>query len=373
MSVSGYQPHSRRLYVIAAVIVVVAVIVIAVLFIRRYVLLKEESARRTNALNAGPHVQVTIAKRAPGARKLALSGEARPYASVTLFPKVSGYLRRIAVDKGDRVKAGQLVAVLESPELESQYRGAVVEARNKRVFAARAATLVTTESIAIQDAQNAEAAARVAEATAASLKTQKGYLVVRAPFTGTVTARFVDPGALLQTAASSQSSAQPIVTVSRIDRLRVYIYLDQKNAALVKLGDRAMVADAARPGHEVPGRISRISGELDVKTRTMLVELDVDNRKEELLAGGFVQVALTLAMPPGVEVPVEALRLDDDVTKVAVVGAGNRVALRQVTVAESDGKMARLEGGVAEGETVILHPGVGLAAGTLVQPVKAGQ
>jgi RND family efflux transporter MFP subunit len=371
MSEKELRPHSQRLYLVAALIIAAAVIVIVFLFARRYVLVKNEAAQRSGELQAGPHVQVAVAKRAPQSRRLELPGEARPYATVTLFPKISGYLTRILVDKGDRVKSGQLVAVLESPELDSQYQAAVADARNKRIFAARAATLLATESIAIQDAQNAEAAARVAEATAASLKTQKGYQIIRAPFSGTVTARFVDPGALLQTAASSQTSAQPVVTLSRTDRLRVYLYLDQKNAGVVKVGDNGRVVDAARPGSEVTAKVSRISGELDVKTRTMLVELDLDNRSGKIPAGGFVQVKLDLALPPAVEVPVEALHMKGEKPFVVVVGQDKRVVLRPVEAGDSDGRLVSLNRGVREGEQVVLNPGPGMAGGELVRPVAA--
>ncbi|WP_243372169.1 efflux RND transporter periplasmic adaptor subunit [Geotalea sp. SG265] len=371
MSEKEFQPHSRRLYLVAALIITVAVVIILVLFIRRYILTKNEAARRSGELQAGPHVQVATARRAPSGRSLELPGEARPYASVTLFPKISGYLARITVDKGDQVRSGQVVAVLESPELDSQYQAAVADARNKRIFAARAATLATTASIATQDAENAEAAARIAEATAASLKTQKGYQVVRAPFAGTVTARFVDPGALLQTAASSQTSAQPIATISRTDRLRVYIYLDQKSAAFVKVGDKGLIADAARPGSQVAAQVSRISGELDVKTRTMLVELDLDNRSGKIPPGGFVQVKIDLVLPPAVAVPVEALHMQGERPFVVVVGRDKRVTLRPVVVGDSDGKQVRLNQGVREGEQVVLNPRPGMTGGELVQPTAA--
>ena len=180
--------------------------------------------------------------------------------------------------------------------------------------------------------------------SAESLKILKGYEVMRAPFSGTITARFVDPGALVQSATTNQTAAQPLVTLSQTDRLRIYVYLDQKNAGFVKAGDRAVIVDAVRSDVQAEARVSRISGELDPKTRTLLTELDLDNRSGRFLAGGFVQVTLKLKTPALLQVPPEALLQKGDKTFVGIVGPDNRVAFRQVTVADSDGPAVRPRG-----------------------------
>jgi membrane fusion protein (multidrug efflux system) len=298
-----------------------------------------------------------------------LSGEARPYATVTIYAKVSGYLRDIKVDRGDRVSRGQLMAVIESPELDRQYDAAVADAHSKRLFADREKLLIKDGVVSQQDYDNAEAAARTAEATAASLRSQKEYELIRAPFNGTVTARFVDPGALLQSATTNQTAALPVVVLSQTDRLRIFVYLDQKIAAFVKVGNQAVITDAARPEVQSEARVSRISGELDPRTRTLLVELDLDNRTGQFLAGGFVQVSLTLKSPSYAQVPVEAVFLKGEKSYVGVVGSDNRVTFRPVTVADSDGKMMLIATGLAEGARVILNPGIGISEGELVQTV----
>jgi membrane fusion protein, multidrug efflux system len=371
MNESGFTSR-RGLFLAGGLAVALLVVLLAVLLGSRRSQVQGELRARRADIAAGPRVPIAVARRSPAEQTVVLSGEARPFAEVTLYAKVSGYLREINVDKGDQVNRGQLLALLESPELDRQYDAAVADARTKRLFAGRERSLLKDGVVAHQDYDNAEAAAETAEATAESLKSQKEYEIMRAPFSGTVTSRFVDPGALLQSATTNQTAAQPVVTLSRTDRLRVYIYLDQKNAAFVKKGDRAEIADAARPEVHLPASVTRVSGELDLKSRTLLVELDLDNREGAVLAGGFVQVSLTLKTPPRVQVPAEALLVKGEKSYVGVVGSDNRVRFREVSVADSDGKMVRSSAGLGEGDRVVLNPGSGISEGQLVQPSEAG-
>ena len=140
---------------------------------------------------------------------------------------------------------------------------------------------------------------------------------------------------------------------------------------LCRLGDRAEISDSARPEVRLTAVVSRFSGELDPKTRTLLTELDLDNKQGLILAGSFVQVSLTLATTPLVEIPAEALLSKDDTAYVAVVTAENKANFRKVTVADSDGKMVRLTSGLSEGESVVLNSGFGLSEGMHVEPVRS--
>ena len=365
--------EARKLFLTGIGLVLLALVLLLVLFENRRVYLMNETRDRLAAIKAGPEVRMIAVKRSPGERMVSLTGEARPYAAVTLYAKVSGYLKEIRVDKGDRVDAGQVLAVIESPELDRQYESAVVDAEDKRRDAAREKILVGKNLVSQQDADHAEAAAREAEANAAALRTQKEYEVLRAPFPGTVTSRFADPGALVQSAANSQTTALPVVSLSQTGRLRVYVYLDQKDAALVRVGDRAEIADPSRPDARLAASVTRISGELDPRTRTLLAELDVANRQGLLLAGSFVQVSLKLKTAPAIEIPAEALFLRDDKTAVAIITRDNTVHFQPVVVAESDGKTVRIGSGLEEGQQLVLNPGFGITDGAQVQPVEASR
>ena len=362
---------TRRLFISGAGLVVLALVLLLVLFESRRVYLMNETRDRLAAVKAGPEVRVIFTKRSSGERLVSLTGEARPNAAVTLYAKVSGYLKKVMVDKGDRVNAGQVIAIIESPELDRQYESAVVDAQDKRRDADREKTLVKKNLVSQQDADHAEAAAREAEANAEALKVQKGYEILRAPFSGIVTARFADPGALVQSAANSQTTALPLVSLSQTDKLRVYIYLNQKDASFVRIGNNAEISDPSRPDVKLSASITRISGELDSKTRTLLAELDVDNKQGLFLAGSFVQVSLKLKTAPVIEIPAEALLMKEDRAFVAIISQGNKVNFRPVVAADSDGKTVRISSGLEEGQQLVLNPGFGITDGAQVQPVEA--
>ena len=372
MSWNSTNP-SRRLFIGGILLVVIAAVALLVVVVTHEMSLSREAKSLESSSKAGQPVNVVNATRAPDDRSVTFPGEARSYATVILYAKVSGYVKEIRVDKGDKVQADQIIAIIESPELTRQYDAAVADAKNKRLDAERALQLLKSGSVSDQSYHGSETTAEIAEKTAASLLAQKEYLTVRAPFSGTITARFVDPGALVQAATGAQTTALPIVTLSETDKLRIYVYPDQKTASLVRIGDRAEIADTARPDVKLTATVTRTSGELDLKTRTLLVEIDCDNRDSLILAGSFVQVTLHLRMPPQVEIPAKALIIRGKNTFVGVITPENKVNLRAVDIYESDGTTVRLTSGVQEGEKVALDLGQSVQDGQHVQPsMKSG-
>lgn len=358
-----------RLFFLGGVLTVLILgVMLSVLLWRHRTHLEMERQTRREAVEEGPLVRVAMATRAPDSSRLQFLGEARPYTTATIYAKVCGYLGEIRVDKGDAVREGEILAVINSPEIDRQHEAAVADARNRRSEAKRAWKLLPQSGTSQQDAETKEAAAAMAEAQALAMEVTKGYQILRAPFGGVVTARFVDPGALIQSATSAQTTTQPVVTLSETDRLRVYVYLDQKNASLVKVGDHAEVFDAARPEVRLEAMVSRTSIKLDAKTRTLLAEVDVDNRDGKLLAGSFVNVALHFKMPPAVQVPCEALVVRDGKNCVGLLTDDDKVAYGEVAVAASDGKLLTISSGLREGQRVVLNPGMTIAEGTRVQP-----
>jgi membrane fusion protein, multidrug efflux system len=365
---------SKRTFHVAGVLIVtVALLMLAALLYKQREYVRREVHSRTASVEAGPRVTVVTATGAPDTRSVSFVGEARPYAEATLYAKVSGYLSVINVDKGDTVVRDQLLAVIQSPELDRQYDAAVADATSKRLVAQRNNDLLKSGSVSPQTAEQTEAVAKSAAQIAASFLAQKGYELMRAPFPGTVTARYVDPGALIQTASTGQTTAQPVLTLSQVDRLRIYVYPDQKTASFVRVGDPADISDVARGDIKLAGSVTRTSGRLDTKTRTLLVEIDVDNAEGRLLAGSFVQVVLKIRTKPFPEVPAGALVMRGDKSFVATLSNENRVNFREVTIYESDGKTARLSSGITQGEAVILDLGESVLEGQRVQPVRADQ
>jgi membrane fusion protein (multidrug efflux system) len=356
---------------IAAGIVAVALVVggVTLIALTRSSAVRGEARRRDHLVALGPHVRVVSVGRSPPERDLTVEADAQPYATVTLYAKISGYLRSITVDKGDRVKKGQVVAEIESPELDLQDVAAAADARNKRSTAERDKSLVGPGVVSTQEYDTAVANADVAEASQKSLSRQRGYETLRAPFDGTVTARYADVGALVQSAASAQTSALPVVTIAQIDTLRIYAYLAQREAAFVHEGDEAEVTLAERPGTALPAKVTRLSHELDPKTRTMLVEIDLDNRQQLIVPGSFVRVKFKVPVPSLLEVPVAALVLRGTAPFVGVVASDNRVHFRPVKIADDDGSRARILEGLHGDERIALNLGEEVAEDGLVQPL----
>lgn len=366
----GQRRGSAWLYIAGILTVVVAAVLAFLLFTRQRTHVEAATQQLTAEGQKGPSVEIATARRVAGSDTLRLIGEARPFQSAIVYAKVSGYMRSISVDKGDSVRANQVMAVIESPETDKQYQAAVADAHNKELIANRAATLVKKQMISQQDADQAAADAAVSKANLEQIGELKSYEELRAPFSGTVTARYSDPGALIQNAATSQTSALPLVEISETSRLRIYVYVDQAHAPFVRKGDAVTILDQANPGLKVEARVTRTSGEIDPKTRTLLVEIDVDNPHNRILAGSFVQVDLKVQTPRFVEIPSDALIVRAGQTFVAVVTPDNTVKFTPVAVADQTGETARLLTGLNEGERVARSLGERVPEGARIQPVE---
>ena len=282
--------------------------------------------------------------------------------------KVSGYLARIAVDAGDHVKAGQFIAEITSPELDAQYRGASASLDNRRKLAQRTRDLADKGFFSQQALDNAETDVRTQEDVAKEIRTMQNYRVLVAPFAGVVTTRYVDPGALVTNATSNQTSAQPVVTISDTTKLRVTVYVDQVDAGFVKSGTKVEISDSSNPTVKAEATVSRTSGELDPRTRTMATQVDFDNSKGTFISGAFVAVSLLIPSKSFVEVPTAALITREGKSLVAAVGDDKRLKFTPIDVAGTDGKVIRIASGIAEGVRVALNVPNTISDGAKVNP-----
>lgn len=360
------QPASSRFR--TAGIILAAAVTAAVLLmvaLQRHALAKE-AARRRSDVEAGPRVHTVLAGAQDGSAALTFQGEAMPGASATLYAKLGGFLKEIRVDKGSRVSKGQILAVLESPETDKQTQGLKASYENIQRNADKITALGRQGIVSPVDVDNAQSSARVARQTWLSQADVAGYQRLKAPFDGVVTQRFVDPGAFVQNATGTQS-AQPIVTVANLTRLRVAFFLDQASAGLAKVGQEVEVSPADHPDVVAKARISRLAGALDVRTRTMLAEVDLDNRDGRFMGGGTVRV--TLALPhdaQGLDLPSEALLMRRDQAFAAVV-EGGRIHLLPLVLGGDAGTRVRILKGLQRGQRVVLNPSPALCDGDAVQ------
>lgn len=362
---------SGGLRLVAAIAVIAALAAAGALYWRKDRATSAESAVRQSDASLGPVVRTAEAVASAPSHHLVLLAEARPFASVTLYAKVSGYLKSIAVDKGDHVKAGQVIAVVESPETDAAWAAASADYAQKALTASRLKALLDRKFASHEESDLAAADAAVARERLESLTQQREFEKLKVPFNGTVTARFADPGALVQNAAANQTSALPVVTVEDTDSLRVYAYFDQADAAKARIGLPAILTTDDRPGMRLPVKVARTSGELDAKTRKLLVEFDVDNRGGVIVPGSFVHIELDAPTTVLPELPSEALIVRGTRTMVAVLTADNTVHFHDAIVANDDGRRMRILKGVAVGDRVVVNGGDALADGVRVRPAAS--
>ena len=316
-----------------------------------------------------PEVQVAKPVRGDVAATLRLPANISPYQQATLFAKVSGYLKSIAVDKGDTVRAGQVLAVIEDPELEERYHQAQSEFAIKKVTYERLSSVwkENPDVIAKQDVDLAEAAFLGSKHALEQLAATLDYTKVRAPFDGVVTARFVDPGVLVQSATASATQAVPLFTVMDVSTLRIYVNVPQEDSPFVKKGTPATIV-IKDIGKAVEAVVTRSTISLDPGTRTMLAEIDVPNPGRTLASGMFAEVTLVLRRhKDALVVPPAALISDNSSKAVFVVEQG---VARKVTVKTDidDGVWVEVTSGLTGAEDVVV---VGKASLTDGMTVKA--
>jgi membrane fusion protein (multidrug efflux system) len=316
----------------------------------------------------GPRVEVVTTSAGPKERIIKLLGDVRSGASTSLYGKVSGYLKMMHVDKGDKVEAGQLVAEIESPELEQSYAAANADLANKQRNLTRIRGLYEKGNATQVALYQAETEATVAQNNVAVLATTKAYQIVRAPFGGRVTARFMDPGMLVTNAQTNFVSAMPMITISDDTKVRVYAYLQQVDVPFVNMGDVAEVSDASNPDRKKTAKITRMTGELEQRTRTMLIEVHLDNADNFLVPGSFAYLTLHVPVQSYPQIPVTALLTRGNENIVAVL-ENDTVRFRTVKVASTDGSTVSLADGLKPGEKIAINVPDEVTNGSRVQPV----
>jgi RND family efflux transporter MFP subunit len=348
------------------VFVAAAVLAVALLHLHRRHVERAQRNSLQGEVARGPRVQVVRVERSAGHRKVSLPGDVRGYSQATVYAKLSGYVREVLVDRGDRVQQGQLLATIESPETAADARAAQQSAAIAGVTARRYEGLAPAGVVSAQERDNIDAQQRISQATLGRERALLQYTQVHAPFAGTVTARYVDPGALVPAATGSTQSALPIVDLASVDTLRVLVYVGQDVAPFVKPGDHAEVWQDELPERRIPATVTRTAGGLELRTRTMQVEVDVDNRSWGMLPGTFAHVEIAIDEPPSVRLPTDALAIREGQTKVARI-EDERVRYASIDVGYNDGKVVRVLRGLEGGETVALDPPAYLMDGDRVQ------
>jgi RND family efflux transporter MFP subunit len=373
---------------------------------------------RPHAAETGPDVpSVSVAKIVRGdlEQTLTLAAEFRPFQEIEVHAKVAGYVKVINVDVGDRVAAGQLLAVLEIPELQDEMAQdeAGVKRSAEEVNRAQAdleraqsvhdvAHLGSTRLAAVmkqrpnlvaqQDIDEALGRDRTAEAQVATAraavaaaqeqlavskanqsktKTLFAYARITAPFAGVITHRYADTGAMIQAGTSSQTQAMPIVRLSQNSLLRLIIQVPESAVAEIRLKQPVDVKVQALK-RTFAGTVARFADNLNPDTRTMETEVDVPNPTLTLVPGMYAYASITVAHAASVLIaPVQAIDRTGDKTSVIVVGASGKLEPRDVTLGIEAPDQVEIRSGLRENELVVLGNRAQLKAGTVVSPKLA--
>jgi RND family efflux transporter MFP subunit len=330
--------------------------------------LRVEARARAQDVGRGPRLFVTKVALTPATRDLTLPADVRGFFQSTVYAKVSGYVKSMAVDKGDTVKKGRLLGVIESPEVDQQVAAAQADLVIKRRTFERYRQLVTKDFVSRQDFETARAQYDISQATLRQTRALQGYEVLRAPFAGTVTARYVDPGALVPAATGSTQGAAPLVDIADLARLRVLVFVQQDAAPLLHVGDPVLITVDQRPEIKIDAPITRFARAIDPRSRTMLCEIWLDNIYG-LYPGTFVHVTLHLTGPRLPMIPSTALQLHDNKPSVALI-RDSRVQFVAVRPGFDDGKTVQILEGLQPGQQVALAAPAEIADGAVVQPIE---
>jgi RND family efflux transporter MFP subunit len=331
---------------------------------------------------AVPTVNVAAPAPAKAGPPLVLSGELRPLIEAPIYARASGYVRRWMVDIGAKVEQGQLLAELDTPELDrelAQAHAELSQAEAARTLAESTAKrwreMLAGKSVSSQEADEKFSDVDLKKATveAAKAKTQRladllAYTKVTAPFAGTITARQIDVGQLI-----TEGGARELFRLAQTEKLRVFVRVPQSYARAVSVGQSAELMVPEIPGRKFEGKILRTAGAMDAASRTLLVEIEVDNSKGELLAGSYAQVRLTDAHPDAqLTLPSNCVLFRSEGPQVAVVDNGH-ASIRRVTLGRDFGSTLEILTGVTPQDRVILNPADSLVDGIEVRVAEAAQ
>ncbi len=310
------------------------------------------------------------------AKDIDLPGDVVGFYEAALHSKVTGYLKSIPVDKGDSVKKGQVLAQIEVPELQSNLARSQASLEMERITYDRLRKVQKDDSrlISQQDVDMAYAKYREAQAAVATLQTMYGYTKIIAPFDGVITGRFADPGALIRAgggdfgvdetsglispgasegAGGHREGGGPILTIAEIDKLRIYVYVPEASYPFIHIGTPASLHFDEFPDRVFKGTVARYASSLDLATRTMLTEVDIDNPKRLIYPRSYAHVTIELVRHnDALSVPASAIQGSGNSARVLVVNDGRLLEV-PVKTGINNGADVEITSGLSPGSMVV--------------------
>ncbi len=382
MPIEQSSPVSRRKLGIFGIVAGVVAVLVVVTGIRA----REDSSARLREWTDDQAIP-TVAVVLPDARVLNatidLPGRLEAYYRAPIFARVSGYLKGWSADIGAKVKAGQVLAEIEAPDLDQQLLQARADLASQEASAklseatlTRRKSLIASNFVSMQeidersaDLSNKKAAVKSGQANVERLEALAGYKKISAPFDGVVTARDTDVGALIN---AGGGSGPAMFVISDISKLRVYVNIPQNYVPAIRIGARAVISMPEYPGRTFPATVEASSQSVDVSSGTTRMQLALDNAGGELMPGGYANVRMSLVRDTvPLHIPASALIFNQSGLRVATVGADDKVLFKTVTIARDLGRDIELASGISPDDRVIVAPPDGLADGDQVRVAGA--
>lgn len=379
-------PSGRSYKRLVPVLLLILVVVLAFVVVQGIVARThaEVSLAKTTEQNAIPLVRTIHPRLGSPSAELVLPGNIEAFTDTPIYARTDGYLRHWYFDIGAHVKSGQLLAEIETPELDQQLAQAQADlstaeanANNARINAERYSGLIKTNAVSQQDtdtfvnqAAATSAAVRSAQANVGRLRELQSFEKVYAPFNGVITARDIDIGDLIN--AGSSGGAKELFHLQAINRLRVYVQVPQASYRAATPGTQADLSVPELPGQHFAAQVARTSNAMDVASRTLRVEVDVDNPRGTLIPGELATVRLKLPAPVNsMIVPVNALLFRSEGISAVVVQNG-QIAITPVTIGRDFGDSLEVTSGLSASDQIVVNPPDSITAGQKVQIAADG-
>ncbi|CAE6800269.1 efflux RND transporter periplasmic adaptor subunit [Paraburkholderia aspalathi] len=349
--------------------------------------LQSRSVAETTKQNATQYVNVVSPTQTEGGGNTLLPGTLRGFVESPIYARSTGYLLHWYADIGTRVKQGQLLADLDTPEIDQELAQALAQrAQTSSSLGLAKSSMERWQQLRQRDAVSQQeldertstysqdlANLAAADANVKRLQQLESFKRIVAPFAGVVTQRNVDVGDLID---AGSGTSRALFALAQSDPLRVYVQLPQAYAQNVSVGQKVVVTQAELPGQQFHGTITHISGAIDVPTRSLQVEVTLPNPDDKLRPGAYVQVAVPAAAHAQLMVPGNALLFRAEGPRVAVVDANGTVALHKVVIAQDLGQSLEIESGIEANDKIIINPSDSIADGDhvlITQPKKNGK
>ena len=374
----------RKALIIVGLVLLVLVAAGAVTLIQRGS--HERALAKETEQSTIPTVAIVHPQAETPDEELVLPGSLLAFEDSPIYARTNGYLVRWYKDIGSRVKEGELLATIDTPEVDQELNQARAARQQisaqlelARTSAERWENLRKTDSVSAQEAdqqtsgyQQAQANLAAADANVRRLEQLENFKRVYAPFSGVITKRNVDPGALIN--AGAGSAGRELFDIARIDPLRVYTNVPQAYAPFIKVGGQTTVTLQEFPGQKFTARIARTAESIDPNTRTLLTEVDVPNKDGRLLPGSFGEVHFAVGSNVNkVTVPVNAMLFRAEGPRLAVVDADNRIQLRPISIGRDYGTSLEILGGVSPEDKIVINPPDSLEQGQQVNVALAAE